>query len=181
MKLNEIGEIWNSANRLLPRSLKVWPPLISSHSFMQTLTNQKWRTVSSWLLIGLNLHEVNKVIINALTPFFGLLSSKTFATMAMWRNDFSSLLIRKYVWIFLLRPGAHNPGPVEGNPLVLVNQHDRCNIFCKISHSNPRQSWIRGLQIPYCLWNLDFGIPRAEFQIPLPDSGFHRRKSSRIP
>jgi len=35
----------------------VWPSLISSHSFMQTLTNQKSRTVSSWLLIGLNLHE----------------------------------------------------------------------------------------------------------------------------
>ena len=28
-----------------------------SHSFMQTLTNQKSRTVSSWLLIGLNLYE----------------------------------------------------------------------------------------------------------------------------
>ena len=31
-------------------------PLINSHSFMQTLTNQKSTTVSSWLLIGLNLH-----------------------------------------------------------------------------------------------------------------------------
>ena len=39
------------------RSPKVWPPLINSHSFMHTLTNQKSRTVSSWLLIGLNLHE----------------------------------------------------------------------------------------------------------------------------
>ena len=39
------------------RSPKVWPPLINSHSFMQTLTNQKPRTVSSWLLIGLNLCE----------------------------------------------------------------------------------------------------------------------------
>ena len=29
----------------------------NSHPFMQTLTNQKLRTVSSWLLIGLNLHE----------------------------------------------------------------------------------------------------------------------------
>ena len=73
MKLNEVGEVWNSANRLLPTSLKVWPPLISSHSFMQTLTNQKWRTVSSWLLIGLNLHEVNKIIINAFTLLGSLL------------------------------------------------------------------------------------------------------------
>ena len=40
------------------RSPKVWPPLINSHSFMQRyLTNQKSRRVSSWLLIGLNLHE----------------------------------------------------------------------------------------------------------------------------
>ena len=40
------------------RSPKVWPPLIHSHSFMQRyLTNQKSRRVSSWLLIGLNLHE----------------------------------------------------------------------------------------------------------------------------
>ena len=36
---------------------EVWPPLINSHSFMQKLTNQKSRTVSSWLLIGLNLHK----------------------------------------------------------------------------------------------------------------------------
>ena len=35
----------------------MWPPLINSHSFMQTLTNQKSKTVSSWLLIGLNLYE----------------------------------------------------------------------------------------------------------------------------
>ena len=42
MKLNKIGEVWNSANRLL-------------------------------------------------SDFIGLLSSKNFATMATWRNDFSSL------------------------------------------------------------------------------------------
>ena len=45
MKLNKIGEVWNSANRLL-------------------------------------------------SDFFGSLSSKKFATMATWRNDFSSLLSR---------------------------------------------------------------------------------------
>ena len=43
MKLNNIGEVWDSANRLL-------------------------------------------------SDFFGLLSSKIFATMATWRNDFSFLL-----------------------------------------------------------------------------------------
>ena len=36
-------------------SPKVWPSLINSHSFMKALTNQKSRTVSSWLLIRLNL------------------------------------------------------------------------------------------------------------------------------
>ena len=36
---------------------KVWPPLINTHSFIKALTNQRSRTVSSWLLIGLNLHE----------------------------------------------------------------------------------------------------------------------------
>ena len=37
---------------------KKWPSLINSvtHSFMQRSTNPKSRTVSSWLLIGLNLY-----------------------------------------------------------------------------------------------------------------------------
>ena len=38
------------------KSPKVWPPLINQFTFMQTLTNQMSRKVSSWLLIGLNLH-----------------------------------------------------------------------------------------------------------------------------
>ena len=56
------------------RSPKVWPHLINTHSFMQTLTNQKSRTVSSWLLIGLNLHEtVNVNTLKAITLFSSLL------------------------------------------------------------------------------------------------------------
>ena len=51
MKLNKIGEIWNSANRLL-------------------------------------------------SDFIGLLSSKNFATMVMWRNDFSSLLKYIFYWLY---------------------------------------------------------------------------------
>ena len=35
----------------------MWPPLITSHSSIQTLTNQKSRTVFSWFPIGLNLYE----------------------------------------------------------------------------------------------------------------------------
>ena len=46
------------------------PPLINSHSFMQTLTNQMWRTVSNWLLIGLNLYE--RMCINPIGHTFGL-------------------------------------------------------------------------------------------------------------
>ena len=60
MKLNKIGEVWNSANRLL---------------------------------------HVSDLI--------GLLSPQNFATMATWRNDFSSLLLSpkgdytKTFWKFL--------------------------------------------------------------------------------
>ena len=50
-------ETWPISSHLTARSPKVWPSLISSHSFMQTLTNQKSKTVSSGLLIGLNLYE----------------------------------------------------------------------------------------------------------------------------
>ena len=41
----------------IARRPKVWPPLINSHFLMQTLTNHKSRTVSSWLLIRLNLFQ----------------------------------------------------------------------------------------------------------------------------
>ena len=54
MKLNKIGEVWNTPNRLL-------------------------------------------------SDFFGLLSSKNFAPMETWRNDFSSLLIH-----VLSRTGTQN-------------------------------------------------------------------------
>ena len=46
---------WQPNCSFTARSPKGWPPVINSNSFMQTLTNQKLRTVSSWLLIGLNL------------------------------------------------------------------------------------------------------------------------------
>ena len=48
---------WPISSHLTARIPKVWLPLINSHYFMQTLTNQKSRTVSSWLLIGWNLYE----------------------------------------------------------------------------------------------------------------------------
>ena len=50
-------EAWPISSHLTARSPKVSPSLISSHSFMRTLTNQKSKTVSSGLLIGLNLYE----------------------------------------------------------------------------------------------------------------------------
>ena len=43
------------------RSPKARPPLINSHSFIQAQTNQKSRTVSNWLLTGLNLHEMMSI------------------------------------------------------------------------------------------------------------------------
>jgi len=46
---------WQPTCSFTARSPKGWPPVINSHSFMQKLINQKSRTVSSWLLIGLNL------------------------------------------------------------------------------------------------------------------------------
>ena len=55
--LNEINDVIRVNVFHFIRSFKEWPPLINPHSFMQTLTNQKTRAVSSWLLIGLNLHE----------------------------------------------------------------------------------------------------------------------------
>ena len=45
-------------------------PLIKSHSFIQRLTYQKWRTVYSWLLIGLNPYE--RMWINQSVHTFGL-------------------------------------------------------------------------------------------------------------
>ena len=59
---------------LTARGPKVWPPLINSHSIMQRLTNQKLRSVSSWLLIGLNLHK--RMWINQSGQTFGLFAVK---------------------------------------------------------------------------------------------------------
>ena len=46
-----VGSMWNA-----PCWAKVWPLLITLHSFVQVLSNQKPRTLFNWLLIGLNLH-----------------------------------------------------------------------------------------------------------------------------
>ena len=39
------------------------------------------------------IDEVSNSVNRLLSDFIGLLSSKSFATMATWRNDFSSLLL----------------------------------------------------------------------------------------
>ena len=64
------------------RSPKLWAPLINSHSFMQRLTNPKSRTVSSWLLIGLNLHE--RMWINQSGHTFGLFAVKAKSCYTHW-------------------------------------------------------------------------------------------------
>ena len=60
-----IAVLWPTCTAKRP---KVWPPLINSHFFMQTLTNQKSRTVSSCVLIGLSLYE--RMWINQKRPHF---------------------------------------------------------------------------------------------------------------
>ena len=74
------------------RSSKVWPPLINSHSFMQTLTNQKSRTASTWFLIGLNLHErmwINQKRSHFLAPCCNKLN---YYLPFFWNSFFNSLL-----------------------------------------------------------------------------------------
>ena len=44
----------------------------------------KWNWIRSMKFVTVRIHFFRNV--------FGLLSSRNFATMAMWRNDFSSLL-----------------------------------------------------------------------------------------
>ena len=69
------------------------------------------------------------VQIHFLSAVFGLLSSKNFATMAMWRNDFSSLL----------------------SPHELKGIQDSFGFWI------PRRGfWIPGTQYQnLCQWNLD--------------------------
>ena len=90
------------------RSPKVWPPLIHSHSFMQALTNQKSRTVSSWPLIGLNLYE--RIWINQKRSHFWALCCKrsvmalpityrkTGLRDAVLANGLSRFKTHKYKW-----------------------------------------------------------------------------------
>ena len=42
---------------------------------------------------NLAINESETVQIHFLSEFFGLLSSRNFATMAIWRNDFSTLSV----------------------------------------------------------------------------------------
>ena len=81
-------------------SPKVWPPLINSHSFVQTLTNQKPRTVSSWLLIQLNLYE--RMWISQKPPHFWAPCYKPlncFLFLSPWLrySSFLSILLHKKV------------------------------------------------------------------------------------
>ena len=80
------------------RSPKVWPPLINSHSFMQTLTNQTSRTVSSWLLIGLNLHE--RMWINQSGHTFGLFAVKA-------KNCYTNWFLASIKWGPARGQGSH--------------------------------------------------------------------------
>ena len=99
---------------LTPRSAKVWPPLINLHSFMQTLTHQKSRTVSSWLLIGLSLYE--RMWVNQKQAHtFGLIAVKgksyslhsfLFASQSFW--GFSVLQLQLYLVTPVILPLVEN-------------------------------------------------------------------------
>ena len=83
------------------KSPKVWPPLINSHSFVQTLTNQKPRTVSSWLLIKLNLYE--RMWLRKKRPHFWAPYCKPvncFLLLSPWLHysSFLSILLHKNVF-----------------------------------------------------------------------------------
>ena len=115
MKLNKIGEVWNSANRLL---------------------------------------HVSDLI--------GLLSPKNFATMATWRNDFSSLLLTpkgdytKTFWKFL---NAHQVifRPDVPSETKIYNFHDETtSIPVTFIRETPRiLTKVGGLhdQYSFCLQN----------------------------
>ena len=82
------------------KSPKVWPALINSHFFVQTLTNQKSRTVSSWLLIELNLYE--RMWISKKRPHFWAPYRKPvnyFLLLSPWLHNasFLSILLHKKV------------------------------------------------------------------------------------
>ena len=80
------------------RSPKLWAPLINSHSFMQRLTNPKSRTVSSWLLIGLNLHE--RMWINQSGHTFGLFAVKA-------KNCYTNWFLASIKWGPARGQGSH--------------------------------------------------------------------------
>ena len=101
-----ISHVW--AWSITAGSPKLWPPLINSHSFVQALTNQRSRTVSSWLLIGLNMYE--RMSINQKRSHFWALCCKrsVMALLITYRktglrdavlaNGLSRLKTHKYKW-----------------------------------------------------------------------------------
>ena len=90
-------------------SPKVWPSLINSHSFMKALTNQKSRTVSNWLLIGLNLPRMR---INWKRSHFWAPCCKTARRLSIdWIMHLSTAI-----------PGGGGiPGDIRGHDAGFVN------------------------------------------------------------
>ena len=65
--------------------LRYGPFEFSPRKFHQYLTHQR---VTKFETVGVHI----------LSDVFGLLSSRNFATMATWRNDFSSLFYKGFLW-----------------------------------------------------------------------------------
>ena len=114
-----------SCTVLTARSIKAWSPVMNSHSVMPKLTNQKLRKVSSWLLIGLNLHErmwINQKPSHFCTPCCNVCSwTKGLMILALLCAP-KRLHAGKLAWKLLLNlefVSDHNVGVVaEGNNVV---------------------------------------------------------------
>ena len=83
-KSTKVSVILRIQSCFTARGPEVWPPLINSHSFMQTLTNQKSRTVCSWLLIGLHLYK--RIWINQKQSLFWAPYCKNWINLGFWET-----------------------------------------------------------------------------------------------
>ena len=126
-----------SCNVLTARSIKAWSPVMNSHSVMPKLTNQKLRKVSSWLLIGLNLHErmwINQKPSHFCTPCCNVCS---------WTKGLMILALLGYS-----RKNPHPPdgwGPFLTPPLTWISWSTRPPLPTGFPRwKTPPSAWISG-------------------------------------
>ena len=100
--------------------LRCGPFGFNPRKFPQHLTN-KWNWIRSMKFETVQLHFLSDV--------FGLVSSRNFATMATWRNKFSSLLANT---ILILSPKQfHSPFNITDiNPFLISAVSKWCIVNC---------------------------------------------------